>query len=176
MDVLEAIKSRRAVRLFADKKIEREKLEQILEAGRLAPSASNEQRTKCIVVENEDLIQELGKACMRQPAVKTAPLVLVLCADNDRSMLNGVSARVADCVIAGTFMRLEAVEQGLQGCWLGHYKEHKVREALSIPEEYIIVAVIPIGYPANNGEQMPKKDMSEFVVYNEWKEDKSNGY
>ena len=169
MEVLEAIKRRRAVREFSEKKIEQEKLDQILEAGRLAPSASNEQRTKCLVVDSPEIIQELAKACMRQKSVKTAPIVLVICADNERMMQCGQSARSMDCAIAASFMRLEAVEQGLQGCWLGLYKEERVRKILSIPEEYVIVAVMPIGYPLEDGEQMPKKELEEFVLYNEWR-------
>lgn len=170
MNVLDAVRTRRAVRVFSEKKIEKEKLNRILEAGRLAPSASNEQRTKCIVVDSPQIIAQLAKACMGQKSVKTASVVLVICADGDRKMQCGQSARTMDCAIAASFMRLEAVEQGLQGCWLGLYKENKVREILSIPEEYIIAAVLPIGYPLNDGEQTEKKALEEFVIYNKWEE------
>lgn len=169
MNVLDAVRTRRAVRVFSEKGIEKEKLNRILEAGRLAPSASNEQRTKCIVVDDPGIRQELAKACMGQKSVKTAPVILVICADNERMMQCGQSARSMDCAIAASFMRLEAVEQGIQGCWLGLYKEDRVREILSIPDEYVIVTVMPIGYPLKDGEQTPKKELGEFVLYNEWR-------
>ena len=167
MTVLEAIQKRRAVRQYADRPIEPEKLEKILEAGRLAPTASNQQLNKIIVVTEPTLKSRLMTACKNQKFVEQAPVVLVVCASGDRIMLCGQSARSMDCAIALSFMRLEAVEQGLQGCWLGWFDPEQVKSVLHIPEEYVVVAVCPIGYPLSDQAPTPKKPLDEIVVYND---------
>lgn len=167
MTVLEAVEKRWAVREYADRPVEPEKLERILRAGWLAPTASNEQYTKIIAVTDPDLRHALVDACEGQRFVGQAPVVLVTCADHDRTMICGQSARSMDCAIAMSFMRLQAIEEGLQGCWLGWFHPEQVRKILQIPEEYVVVAVTPIGYPAEEGERSWKKPMEEIVVYNQ---------
>lgn len=81
-------------------------------------------------------------------------------------MICGQSARTMDCAIAMAFMRLQAIEEGLQGCWLGWFHPEQVREILNIPPEYVVVAVTPIGYPAEEGCRSFKKPKEEIVVYN----------
>lgn len=166
MTVLEAVEKRWSVRKFADRPVEEEKLERILRAGWLAPTASNEQRTKILAVTDPELRHRLVDACEEQEFVGQAPVVLVTCADQDRTMICGQSARTVDCAIAMSFMRLQAIEEGLQGCWLGWFHPEQVREILNIPPEFVVVAVTPIGYPAFPGERSYKKPMEEIVVYN----------
>lgn len=166
MTVLEAVEKRWSVREFADKPVEEEKLHRIMKAGWLAPTASNQQRNKLFAVTDPELRQQLVDACEGQKFVGQAPVVLVACADQDRTMICGESARSIDCAIAMSFMRLQAIEEGLQGCWLGWYHPEKVREILNIPPEYIVAAVTPIGYPAKEGTRSFKKPMEEIVVYN----------
>lgn len=96
MDVLDALKSRYSLRDFAEREIKEEKLEKILEAGRLAPTASNQQRTKAIVVRDPALRAGMADACHGQAFVGEAPAILVVCADNDRVMRCGQSARAVD--------------------------------------------------------------------------------
>lgn len=166
MKVLEAVEKRWSVRSFADRPVESEKLDRIMRAGWLAPTASNQQRNKLFAVTDPDLRAKLMDACEEQEFVRQAPVVLVACADQDRTMICGQSARSMDCAIAMSFMRLQAIEEGLQGCWLGWFHPEQVREILNIPPEYVVVAVTPIGYPALEGERSYKKPMEEIVVYN----------
>lgn len=166
MTVLEAAERRWSVREYANRPVEEEKLERILRAGWLAPTASNEQRTKIIAVTDSELRRRLVDACEEQEFVGQAPVVLVTCADQDRTMICGQSARTMDCAIAMSFMRLQAIEEGLQGCWLGWFHPEQVREILNIPPEYVVVAVTPIGYSAYPGARSEKKPMEEVVVYN----------
>ncbi len=166
MTVLEAVEKRWSVREFADRPVEVEKLDRILRAGWLAPTASNQQRTKIIAVTDPALRRQLMAACEDQEFVAQAPVVLVTCADQDRTMICGQSARSMDCAIAMSFMRLQAIEEGLQGCWLGWFHPEQVREILNIPPDYVVVAITPIGYPAQPGQRSFKKPMDEVVVYN----------
>ncbi len=165
MDVMNAIKERRAVRAFSDKKIEPEKLEAIMDAGRLAPTARNEQRCKFIAVTDEGLKTELMAASKGLKFVKEAPVVLVACADKDMMLPCGQSAKVIDCTIAMSFMWLEAVEQGIQGCWLGLFDADKVRKILNIPDDYVVPVVMPIGYALADGQPNVKKGKEETFVY-----------
>lgn len=166
MTVLEAVEKRRAVREFADKPIEAEKLDRIMRAGWLAPTASNQQFNKLFAVTDPELRQKLMAACENQEFVAQAPCVLVACANHDRTMICGQSARSMDCAIAMSFMRLQAIEEGLQGCWLGWFHPEQIREILNIPEDYIVVAVTPIGYPTEDGVRSWKRPMEDVVIYN----------
>ncbi len=164
MDVLDALKSRYSLRDFAEREIKEEKLEKILEAGRLAPTASNQQRTKAIVVRDPALRAGMADACHGQAFVGEAPAILVVCADNDRVMRCGQSARAVDCCIALSFMCAEAASLGVQGCWIGAFEADKVRALLGIPEEYVVAAVFPLGYAAkDDGARRVKKPLEEFA-------------
>ena len=166
MEVMEAIRARYSVRKYADRPIEPEKLAQIAEAGRLAPTASNQQLNKHIIVTDRDLIRQMVVACEGQKWIETAPAILVECASGDRTMICGQSARSMDGAIAMSYMTLEAVSLGLQFCWLGWFQPEKVRALLNIPEDYVVIAVAPVGYPAVNGKRSKKKTLDEVVVYN----------
>ena len=71
-----------------------------------------------------------------------------------------------DGAIAMSYMTLEAVSLGLQFCWLGWFQPEKVRALLNIPEDYVVIAVAPVGYPAAEGSRSKKKTSEEVVVYN----------
>ncbi len=116
MEVMEAIRERYSLRNFAQKEIEQEKLQKILEAGRLAPTAANQQRTRTVVVTDPKLRESMAEACYDQKFVGEAPAILVVCADEERVMRCGQSARGIDCAIALSFMCLEASQLGIQGC------------------------------------------------------------
>lgn len=169
MEVMEAIKARYSVRKYADRPIEPEKIAQIMEAGRLAPTASNQQLNKHIIVTDKDLIRQMVDACEGQKWIETAPTILVECATGDRTMICGQSARSMDGAIAMSYMTLEAVSLCLQFCWLGWFQPEKVRALLNIPEDYVVIAVAPLGYPAVPGKASKKKTADEVVVFNQMK-------
>lgn len=166
MNVLETLQARYSLRDFAEKESEEEKLEVILEAGRLAPTASNQRRTKVIVVRDPALRQGMVDACSGQAFVGKAPAILVVCADNDRLMRCGQSPRMVDCCIALSFMCAQAASLGVQGRWIGAFEADKVRALLGIPEEYVVAAVYPMGYAAkDDGTRREKKPMGKFACW-----------
>ena len=105
-------------------------------------------------------------ACENQQWVETAPAILVECASGDRTMICGQSARSMDGAIAMSYMTLEAVSLGLQFCWLGWFAPEKIKDLLNIPEDYVVIAVAPIGYPAKEGKRSAKKNKEEVCVIN----------
>ncbi|HTY90649.1 MAG TPA: nitroreductase family protein [Methanocella sp.] len=164
MDVFEAIKSRKSIRSYADKDVEEEKLQKVLEAGRLAPSAKNRQEWRFIVVRDRETRKKLAVAAMGQRSVEQAPVTLVGCAvGTDYYMPCGQLAYTVDVSIALSFMMLEATELGLGTCWLGAFHEDAVKEILNIPDAMRVVAVMPLGYPAESVGGTAKNSIMRIV-------------
>ena len=164
MDVRTAIEVRKSVRSYLDTPIEEEKLALVMEAVRLAPTASNAQEQKVVVVQDAALREKLAEACRNQKMVAEAPVVLVVCANNQRMMPCEQPAHTVDASIVASFIMLQATELGLSTCWLGAFFTDQVRPLLNVPEEYAIVAVMPIGYAAAEGRERDRKDLVEFFV------------
>jgi len=167
--VLEAIKKRQSVRSYQEKEIPEEILQQILEAGRLAPSASNRQGWKFIVVKDEHLKQKLVPVCRNQKFVGEASLVIVGCATNlEHIMPCGEHSYPIDLAIALDHMSLEAASLGLGTCWIGAFYQDQVKEILSVPKNIRIVALMPVGYPKELGSKTGRKPLSEIICYNKY--------
>lgn len=164
MTVFETIEKRKSIRKYSSDPVEREKLEKILEAGRLAPSAVNAQSWHFVMIEEPGLQKKMAEACDWQPFMSEAPCSLVVWADKSRDMLCGQSTSTVDCSIAMSFMILEATELGLGTCWLGHFYADKVKEFLGLPENAEVVAVTPVGYPDENPAPRPRKPFDEIAV------------
>lgn len=164
MSVMDAIRMRESIRKYQEKPIEPEKLDQILEAGRLAPTASNSQATRVVVVQDRHRIQGLVPACCDQAFIGTAAAVLVVCSSAERTMTCGQAAATVDSSISLSFMQLQAAEFGIGSCWIGAFHPSRVAALLDIPPEYTVVAVSPLGYPAAEGRHVPYRSMDQFVV------------
>lgn len=168
MDVLSAIKGRRSIRKYSNRPVEEEKILKVLEAARLSPSAKNQQNWKFIVVKDAETRKKLTEA-IGQPFVGEAPIILVNCGTEPKSVMKGGQPRyTVDLSIATAYMILEAYEQGLGTCWLGSYDEDKVKRVLGIPEEVRVVAITPLGYPDETPDPRPRKDLEEIVSYDRY--------
>ena len=164
MDVFEAISKRRSIRKYKNDEVPDEKLQNILEVARIAPSASNRQEWKFIVVKDKETREKLVEAAHGQQFVVEAPVTIVACStESERVMPCGQYAYTVDISIAVSFMILEAVEQGLGTCWLGAFDEEKVRNILEIPERIRVPAMFTLGYPDENPHARPRKHLDEIV-------------
>lgn len=170
MDVMEAIKSRHSSRNYLSKEIEEGKIALLLEALRLAPGARVEQNFKVMLVRDESLREKLAVDSQNQTFIAEAPLVMVMCYNNERIMLCGEPVRPIDCSIALTYVLLEAEELGLSTCWIGAFESEKVRKTLNIPRDYKIFALLPIGYTETEGRPTRRKNIEELVLYDKWEE------
>jgi nitroreductase len=169
MDVFEAIKSRRSIRSYSDRKIEEDKLKKVLEAGRLAPSAGNMQEWKFVVVRDQDLKEKLGTAANNQRFIAKADVIIVGCATEvDKIMTCGQYTYPIDLAIAMDHMSLQAVEEGLGTCWIGAFKEDEVKKILGIPQEIRVVELMPLGYPLFMPEPRSRKKLENIVTYDRW--------
>jgi len=166
MDVFKAIAERRSIRNYKNKEIEDEKLDKILESARIAPSASNHQEWKFLVVKSQETRDKLVEAAHGQKFVGQAPVTILACStESERVMPCGQHAYTVDLSIAVSFMILEATELGLGTCWLGAYDEEKVKEILGIPDEIRVPAMFTLGYPDENPTARPRKDLTDIICY-----------
>jgi nitroreductase len=169
MDVFTAISQRKSVRKYKDKPVDEATLRQVLEAGRIAPSAGNRQDWKFIVVRDQETRRKLAIAAKGQMFLEQAPVAIVGCAiEPTYVMMCGQSAGILDVSIAFSFMMLEATELGLGTCWLGAFDENAVRKILEVPDHVRIVAMTPLGYPDEVPAGRPRKGMDEIVCHDKF--------
>jgi len=169
MEVMEAIKKRRSIRKYRDSPVEDGKLNLILEAGRLAPSAANRQEWRYIIVREHDTRQKLMKAAKGQPFVGEAPIVIVACAETDNHVMTcGQLCYPIDLAISIDHMTLKAVEEGLGTCWIGAFYEDEVKKILGIPDDVHVVELLALGYSADSPPPRPRLTISEIVRYEKW--------
>jgi nitroreductase len=168
MDLMQAIRARRSIRNFLDKYVEEELLLAVLEAGRLAPSARNMQDWRFIVVRDAATRSLLAKAARDQQFVGQAPVVIAACGTSDMVMTCGQPAYAIDVAIALDHMTLAAAARGLGTCWIGAFYEDLVKEILGVPPEIRVVALLPLGYPAEEPEPRPRKSLDEIMAREHW--------
>jgi len=163
MTLLDLILSRRSIRRYEKKDISEEVLQQILEAGRQAPSAANRQPIRFVIVKDHDILKNLCDNLINR-FVKYAPVAIVGCADV-QSLLTGKWA-VVDTTIAMQNMVIAAWTLGVGSCWIGACKEEKVKELLKIPDKWKVVALVTLGYPAEQPKPRKKKPFEEMFSFN----------
>jgi nitroreductase len=169
MDVFTAISQRSSVRAYKDTDTGEEKLKKILEAARLSPSSSNRQEWKFIVVKNKETRKKLANAAFGQSFIGEAPVVIVACSTESKSIMAcGQPAYTVDISIACAFMILQAYELGLGMCWIGVFKEDKVKKILKIPEHVRVVAMTPLGYPNQSPSQKFRKSLDQIVCFEKY--------
>jgi len=170
MNVTDAIKARKSVRSYLDKAIEDEELVSVLEAGRLAPSASNRQEWRFIIVRDKTMRKRISDAASRQSFVGDASAIIVACAETDEhAMMCGQQCYPIDVAIALDHITLAAVEKGLGTCWIGAFNEKQVKEILGVPNEIRIVGLMPIGYPADPSiSEKTRLPFDRIVKYEHW--------
>jgi len=168
MTVMEAIQGRRSIRSYSDKPIEQEKITAVMEAARLAPSARNRQKWKFIVVTDSEVKDKLLDACNGQPFIKQAPAAIIACGEEPGIMSCGQPVEVIDSSIALSFVMLKAFEEGLGTCWLGNFNQEKVKAVANIPDDVVVVAVTPLGYPLDIPDARPRKEFDEVISYNKY--------
>ena len=168
MEFYEVIRKRRSVRKYHPKKISDDVLNRILEAGRIAPSAKNIQPWHFIVVREPDTKMRVAQACRGQLFIAEADVIICGCALEKIAwgrMGGYMSSFAVDLAIAMDHIVLAAANEGLGTCWIGAFNENEVKEILRIPEDVRVVALTPVGYPAEEPEDRGRKPLKEIVSY-----------
>jgi nitroreductase len=169
MDVMEAVRTRRSIRSYLPKEVEKEKLDQVLEAARLSPSGANRQARKFIVVTDPGMRKELAALTRGQDFVAEAPAVIAAVAtDTTVTTGSGEPAHRMDIAIAVDHMTLVAHALGLGTCWIGAFNQRAAEKLLSVPRTAEVVVLLALGYPAREGVFRDRRPIEEIVSYNKF--------
>lgn len=163
MSLVDIILSRRSIRRYEQRPIPEEIMRLILEAGRMAPSAANRQPWHFIVVTEQELKEKLSQWRFTR-FLKDSAAVIVGCGENNRPR----AARWAtiDVSIALENMVIAAWALGVGSCWIGGFNEKEVKELLGIPDNIKVIALLSLGYPAEQPAPRRKKPLEKIVHYN----------
>jgi nitroreductase len=171
MEVMDAIRQRRSVRAYAPDPIPDEKLKVVLEAAHLAPTACNYQPFKLVIVTDDATRRALVPACAGQAFVAEAPAIIVGCAFEEQAyqrQAGSYSSFAIDLSIVFDHITLAAVDQGLATCWIGAFDEQAVRDVVGVPQDVRVVALTPLGVPADDPTMPPRKPIEDLVCYEKW--------
>lgn len=164
MDIYEIIQKRRSVRSYKPDPVPDEKLNKILEAARLAPSAANRQPVYFIVIKNKKIKEALKKAYMEE-WFYTAPVIICACSVLDRAWKRSDGKNYADidAAIAMDHLILAATTEGLGTCWVAAFKEPVVKSILNLSPGFEPLAMTPLGYPFVIPEPTFRKPIEDMV-------------
>jgi nitroreductase len=167
VNVHETIKARYSVRDYLSEPVSDEQLMKVLEAARLAPSSSNRQEWRFIVVRDESRRHRIAEAANHQTWIATAPVIVAAIGTEPQSIMRcGLPRYAVDLSIAITHMMLAAVEEGLGTCWIGDFSQEKVREILGVSPDCKVVTIMPLGH--HTGTVPPtssRKRLEDIVRY-----------
>ena len=170
MNVFETLKKRRSIRKYQTKPVENEKLNKILEAARLGPSADNRQPIHFLIVTKPEVRASLRAAYAAEWFLQ-APAIIVVCANPKESWRrrDGEEFWKVDAAIAVQNLILASTELGLGTCWVASFEEKEAKKALNIPKEIRVVAMTPLGYPdEEKGPVTDRKPLNEIVHAEKW--------
>ena len=169
MEFKEVIKNRYSCKKYDSKKVSKEQLEAILEAGRLAPTAKNLQEQHIYVVESEEVLAKIDK---HTPCRYGAPTVLVVAFDKNNVFTYPGDKRdsgVEDAAIVATHLILAAADEGVDSCWLNYFDPDALAKELGLPLNEEILMLLDLGYAADGAGPLPnhdsRKPLAETVSY-----------
>lgn len=169
MNFMEIAQKRYACRNYQEKKVEPEKLDKILAAGRIAPTGGNCQPQQLIVVQKESGLVKISKGAR----IFGAPLAIIVCCDKEKVWTrpcDGKKLTDIDASIVTDHMMLQATELGLDSVWICHFEPNVIKAEFALPDHVEVVNILAIGYAAGAGaapdrHAKTRKPLSEYVVY-----------
>ncbi len=187
MDFWEVVKQRKSYRNFSPQPVEQDKILKVLEAARLAPSWQNRQCWRFVVVQNKEKIRKIGQlnpfTLNINFFLQKVPVIIIACANpKDSGSRDGKDYYLVDTAIAMEHLVLAATDLGLATCWIGAFDEKMIKDALEIPDEIRVVALTPLGYPAEKENIVDKvskivakganrKPLEEIAYFEKWEKD-----
>ena len=164
MDFFEVVKQRKSVREYSGKTVEKKLVEKIIDAGRLAATARNEQPWEFIVSHDKEILKKICSICPNGPFIKDASCLLAVFSRDTKYYLEDCSASTQNMLLA-----IEAL--GLGACWVaGDKKDYAedIRKIFDVPEGYKLVSMISMGYPKKKQSPKEKKSVQELTHWEKW--------
>lgn len=174
MEFYEVIETRRSVRKYKNTQIPDDVLNRVLNAARIAPSGSNRQPWRFIVIRDEERKKKMVQLCHHQLFIAQAPVLIVGCGKNihyNRGEWMGDYSVIVDVAIAFDHLTLAARAEGLGTCWIGSFDNEGIKKYLEIPDDVNVVALTPLGYPENESVFSPVVDrlpLEQIIYYEKW--------
>ncbi len=173
MELSEAITGRRSIRSFKSQDVPDEMVEKLIVAASYAPSAGNIQPWMFVIARNLETKKKLARAAFDQAFVEEAPVVIVVCADENRSLMSyGRRGETLYCIqdtaAATQNILLTAYSLGLGTCWVGAFNETEAKKALQAPEGMRPIAMIPVGYPNKTPSQRSRRPLNQILQLEEF--------
>jgi len=173
MEFYDVVKTRRSIRSYKPNEIPKDVLDRIIDAARVAPSGSNRQPWKYVLMKKPELRKKIATLCGGQPWIADAPIVIVACGSEinyDRGGYMGEMSFLIDSTIGLTHLILAARAEGLGTCWIGLFDNESIKELLEIPPGWNVVAVTPLGYPKEPKWAQPgkRKTLEEITAVDKW--------
>lgn len=185
LEFLDVVRKRRSIHHFTREEVSEEDLRYILEAARWAPSAGNGQPWSFIIVREPENIHKIWESTAGielkispkrsfrvtpQNFIKKAPVIIVVCTDPNayegrQASINSDLFCIQDSANAAMNLLLAVCDRGLGACWVGMFKEEKLREALNISHPMKPIAIIPVGHTRSKEKPRPRKPMEKLVLY-----------
>ncbi|MFX1237355.1 MAG: nitroreductase family protein [Promethearchaeota archaeon] len=167
MDFYDVIRKRRSYRIYTKKMPSREKIDKILECTRLAPTWANKQGMHYIVVQDPENVKEIWKAIGQKTKFTEVPMYIVGCIAEKGSGtgLNGIKYYTVDFGICFEHLVLAATAEGLATCWVGFFNEKKIKNILSIPDNYRVLGLTPLGYSIKKKEEIIDRHSLDKIVH-----------
>ncbi|HOW10552.1 MAG TPA: nitroreductase family protein [Bacteroidales bacterium] len=172
MEYYDLIRTRESIRNYdPEKTVPGDVIERILEAGRLAPSACNNQPWRFLVISSREMLAKV-RDCYDREWFKQAPCVLVIAGLKDKAWVrsfDGYNSVETDAAIAMTHILLAAENEGLGACWIENYNPALLRKSLNIPDNQVVYGITPLGYPgegykkAGNKKRKALEDIAEYL-------------
>lgn len=165
----DVLQGRRSIRIYESRPVPREVILALIDAAEAAPSAGNLRARKYVIVTRKEMTRSLAMAAYGQSQVETAPLLIVVCADVDRSASRygdrGSLYAIQDADAATMCLLLAAHDMGLGACWNGAFDDQIVREALGLEEHILPVAILSIGWPAESPSAPLRRAAEDLVSW-----------
>jgi nitroreductase len=179
MELIEGIKGRRSIRKFKSDAVSHEVMDKIIEAARFAPTWKNTQTPRYVVVEDREILSKIaGEATLgfehNKDIIEGAPALVIITSINKRSgyerdgsfsTSKGNEWQMFDAGIAAEAFCLSAYNEGVGSVILGIFDDAKVAEIIGLGEDRTVSCLIPVGYPDEAPNPVPRKDLSEYVTY-----------
>ena len=179
--MIKEIRTRKSIRKYNDKLVTDEKIMQLIESARLAPSGSNTQPWNFIIVKSKDLREKIAVADGNQMWMKSAPVFIVCVADiqcrikneegislTEESCLPELKQIIRDTAICIEHILLEAENIGLSSCWTAYFVQDDIRPILDIPKDKYVVGIVTIGYSDDTGRASDRRSLASMIRYEKW--------
>ncbi|MCY6370491.1 nitroreductase family protein [Clostridium ganghwense] len=174
MQFYDVVENRKSIKKFKTNTLDKDKINRMINAAMMSPSWKNQTCYKFILVDDDNKKQSIANAIMNNTneatqSVMDAPMTAVVVAEPDASgAMEGKEYYLVDSAIAMEHFVLAATQEGYGTCWIASFDERKIKDILSIPDHFRVVALTPVGEIAAEKPKNPPKDVREYVFLNEW--------